>query len=84
MCFQINEHRERLTEKSDATDEIALAMIDETKKYEAMFLKNLKDRFQVNFSAFEKSKPLEGELNEIGELFRDPNLLIQSINLKTQ
>ena len=54
-------------------------MIDETKKYEAMFLKNLKERFQVIFSSFEKSKPLEGELNEIEELFRDPNLLIQSI-----
>ena len=33
----------------------------------------------MNFSSFEKSKPLEGELNEIEELFRDPNLLIQSI-----
>jgi hypothetical protein len=79
MRFQIDEHRERLTEKSDATDEIALAMIDESKKYEEMFLKNLKERFQVNFSSFEKSKPLEGELNEIEELFRDPDLLIQSI-----
>ncbi len=67
MRFQIDEHRERLIEKSYVTDEIALAMIDETKKYEAMFLKNLKDRLQVIFSLFEKSKPLEVELNDIEE-----------------
>ncbi len=44
-----------------------------------MFLKNLKKKFQANFSSFEKSKPLEGELNEIEELFRSPNILIESI-----
>jgi hypothetical protein len=79
MRFEIDEHREQLKEKSAEIDDIALAMIDQTKKYEEMFLKNLNERFQVNFSSFEKNKPLEDELNEIEELFRDPNLQIETI-----
>jgi hypothetical protein len=79
MRFEIDEHREQLKEKSAEIDDIALAMIDQTKKYEEMFLKNLNESFQVNFSSFEKSKPLKDELNEIEELFRDPNLQIETI-----
>jgi hypothetical protein len=79
MRFQIDEHRERLKETSAIIDDIALTMIDESKKYGEMFLKNLNERFQVNFSSFEKNKPLEDELNEIEELFRDPNLQIDAI-----
>jgi hypothetical protein len=79
MRFEIDEHREQLKEKSAEIDDIALAMIDQTKKYEEMFLKNLNESFQVNFSSFEKSKPLEDELNEMEELFRDPNLQIETI-----
>jgi hypothetical protein len=33
----------------------------------------------MNFSSFEKNKSLEDELNEIEELFRDPNLQIETI-----
>jgi len=73
MRFQIDEHRERLKER---IDEIALAMIDQTKKSEEMYLKNLK----VRFSSFDQSKgSLENKLNQIEELFRNPNLLIQTI-----
>jgi hypothetical protein len=76
MRFQVDEQREELKKR---IDDIALAMIDKIKKSEAMFLKNLKKKFQANFSSFVKSKPLVDELNEIEELFRSPNLLIQSI-----
>jgi hypothetical protein len=79
MRFEIDEHREQLKEKSAEIDDIALAMIDQTKKYEEMFLKNLNESFKENFSSFEKSKPLKDELNEIEELFRDPNLQIETI-----
>ncbi len=66
MRFKIDEQREELKMK---IDDIALAMIDKIKKSEAMFLNNLKKKFQANFSSFEKSKPLVDELNEIVELF---------------
>jgi hypothetical protein len=48
MRFQVDEQRERLKEKSadindiDEIYEIGSTIIDQTKKYEAMFLKNLK------------------------------------------
>jgi len=70
--FQIDEHREEVKKR---IDDIALAMIDRTKKNEEIYLKNLKERF----SSFDHGKSLEHELNEIEETFRDPNLLIQTI-----
>jgi hypothetical protein len=75
LRFQIDQHREELKEKSDEIDEIALAMIDQTKKYEALYLENIKE----GFSSFDDCKSLEHELNQIDETFRNPNLLIQSI-----
>ena len=54
-------------------------MIVEIKKNEAMYFKNLKERFQENFSSFDDRKSLEHELNGIEETFRNPNLLIESI-----
>jgi hypothetical protein len=70
MRYQIDEHREKLKEK---IDEIALKMIDDSKKYEALYLRNIKEKlFQTQ--SFES---LEKELKEIEELFRNPNLLIQ-------
>jgi hypothetical protein len=50
-------------------------MIDQTKKSEEMYLKNLKERF----SSFDDSKSLEDKLNQIDETFRHPNLLIEAI-----
>ena len=75
MRFQIDQHREELKEKSDEIDEIALAMIDHTKKYEALYLENVKE----GFSLFDDCKSLEHDLNQIEDAFRNPNLLIQSI-----
>ena len=66
---QVDQHREELKKR---IDDIALAMIDEIKKKEAIHLNELKKRFPP----FDYSKSLENELNEIEELFRDPNLLI--------
>ncbi len=76
LRFQIDEHRERLKEK---IDDIALAMIGDTKTNEAMFLKNLKERFQENLSSFDQSKSLENQLFEIEDALRQPDLLIQTI-----
>ena len=42
MRFQIDEHRE---ETKKRIDEIALDMIDQTKNYEGIYLKNLKESF---------------------------------------
>ena len=75
LRFQIDQHREELKEKSDEIDEIALAMIDQTKKYEALYLENIKE----GFSSSDDCKSLEHVLNQIEETFRNPNLLIQSI-----
>jgi hypothetical protein len=72
LRFQIDEYRERIKERIDV---IALAMIDQTKKSEEEYLKNVKE----DFSSFDDCKSLEHELNQIEETFRHPNLLIQTI-----
>jgi 5-methylcytosine-specific restriction endonuclease McrA len=70
--FQIDEQRERIKER---IDDIALAMIGDTKTYEALYLSSIKEKlFQTQ--SFES---LEKELNGIEETFRNPNLLIQTI-----
>jgi hypothetical protein len=48
-----------------------MAMIDQKKEYEVLYLMNIKE----DFSSFDDCKSLEHELNQIEELFRDPNLL---------
>jgi len=70
--FQIDEHRERL---KVSIDDIALAMIDQTKIFEEIYLKDLNE----NFPSFDDSVSLEKKSNELEETFRDPNLLIESI-----
>jgi hypothetical protein len=72
MRFQLDEHREELKKR---IDDIALAMIDEIKKNEEMYLKNHKEIY----SSFDDSKSLENELKEIEDTLRQPNLLIQAI-----
>ena len=72
MRFQIDEHREELKKK---IDDIALDMIDEIKKNEEIYLKNLKE----SFSLFDDCKSLDTQCNEIEETFRNPNLLIETI-----
>jgi hypothetical protein len=73
--FQIDEHRERIKER---IDEIALAMIAETKEHEKMYLKSLKEKLFANLS-FDESKSMEKQLKQLEETFRHPNLLIQTI-----
>ena len=63
-------------ELKDKIDKVALQMIEQTKKCEAEYLKSLKASL---LSSFDHSKSLDKELEEIEELFRNPNLLIQSI-----
>jgi hypothetical protein len=70
---KINEHREELKKQIDA---IALEMINQTTKYQDIYLNDLKENFS---SSFDESKSLANELNEMEEQFRNPNLLIQSI-----
>ena len=72
MRFKIDEHREELKKR---IDDIALAMIDETKKHQEKYLRDLKERL----SSFDHCKSLEHDLNEIEETFRHPNLLIETI-----
>jgi hypothetical protein len=69
---QIDQHREELKKK---IDDIALQMIDKVTENQDSFSKKLK----ANYSSFDDSKPLENELNEIEDTFRNPNLLIQTI-----
>ena len=72
MRFKIDEYRERLKER---IDHIALAMIDETKKSEASYFKNIKE----HFSTYDDGKSLQIKLTEIEDIFRNRNLLIESI-----
>jgi hypothetical protein len=69
---QIDQHREELKKR---IDDIALAMIDQTKKYEKVYLNDLKEKF----SSFDDSQSLENVMNEIEELFRNSNLVMKSI-----
>jgi hypothetical protein len=50
-------------------------LIDKIKKSEEIYLSQLGERF----SSFDVGQSLETEFNEIQELFRNPNLLVQSI-----
>jgi hypothetical protein len=50
-------------------------MIDDTKKYEEMYLNELRK----HFSSFDDCKSLDDELNELEVTFRNPNLLIETI-----
>jgi hypothetical protein len=72
MRFQIDQQREELKKK---IDDIALALIDETKKYEKIYLNDLKDKF----SSFDENQSLDSELHEIEETFRNPSLIFETI-----
>ncbi len=75
---QIDQHRDKLTNRIDC---IALKIKDETKFYEQIYFKSIKE----SFSSFNKSKgSLEDEMNQIEEIFRNPNILIESIKEKQQ
>jgi hypothetical protein len=73
--FKLDEHREELKQK---IDDIYLEMIENTKKFEAAFLKSLESKLEASLKSFE-TKSLETSLKETEEIFRNPNLLIDSI-----
>ena len=73
--FKLDEHREELKQK---IDDIYMEMIDKTKKFEATYLKSLKDKLNASMKSFE-TKSLVQSLKETEESFRNPNLLIESI-----
>jgi hypothetical protein len=72
LRFKIDEHREELKKR---IDDIALAMIDQTKKSENEFLQDLKEKF----SSFDHLQSLQDKLNEVEDTFRNPHLLIEKI-----
>jgi hypothetical protein len=72
LRFQIDEHQDRLKER---IDDIGMKTIDETNKYEVMYLKNVKEKL----SSFDGMESLEDKFNDIEETFRDTKLLIESI-----
>ena len=73
--FQLDEHREHLKVK---IDDIYMEMIEKTKNFEATYLKSLEDKLEASLKSIE-TKSLEQSLNETEEAFRNPNLLIESI-----
>jgi hypothetical protein len=75
MRFQIDQHREELKK---TIDDIALSMIDDTKKHEEIYLKSLKKSL-FETRSFDQTKAHEDKLNEIEETFRNPNLSIETI-----
>ena len=73
--FQLDLHREKLKEK---IDDIYMEMIKKTTEYEASYLRSLNEKLDNSLKSFE-IKSLDEDLREIEEKFRDPNLLIESI-----
>ena len=80
---QIDLQREKLKKK---IDKIALEMIENTKKIEASCLNSLSDDLN-SFLKCVLTKSIGEDLKEVAEKFRDPQLLIKTIeemNLKQQ
>ena len=72
--FQIDQHREELKKK---IDDIYMEMIEETKKVEATYLK-YNEGLENYFKSFE-TRSIENDLLDLEVTFRNPNLLIESI-----
>jgi hypothetical protein len=70
--FKIDEQREELKKR---IDDMALAMIDQTKKSQNAYLNDLKERF----SSIDHLQSLENKMSQIEETFLKPNLLIETI-----
>jgi hypothetical protein len=66
--FQIDLHREKLKEK---IDDIALEVIGQTKKYEALYLKSLNEKLDASLKL--------NDTKLIEKTFRDLNTLIQTL-----
>ena len=73
--FQLDMHREKLKQK---IDDIYMEMIEKTKEFEGFYLRSLDEEISSSLKSFE-IKSIDEELNEIEQTFRDPNLLIKTI-----
>jgi hypothetical protein len=73
--FKLDENREELKVK---IDDIYMDLIEKAKEFEATYLKSLEDQLNASLKSFE-IKSLEQSLKETDEVFRNPNLLIESI-----
>jgi hypothetical protein len=78
--FQLDEHREKFKEN---IDDIYMEMIEQTKTFEASYLKSLNESLESKLKSFD-NKSLDEDLNEIEQAFRNPNVSIQEIELKQQ
>ena len=81
--FQLDLHREKLKEK---IDDIYMEMIDKTKEFEALYFKSFNEKPLSPLNTFE-IKTIDENLKEVEETFRDPQLLIKTIqemNLKQE
>jgi len=74
ITFQIDEHREELKKR---IDDIALEMIEQTKKYQTMYFNFLKEKFSSTPSMDMTSTSVENELNKLEETFRNPKFSIE-------
>ena len=72
---QIDLHREKLIEK---IDNIYMGMINRTKAVESSFMKSLNDLTFVK--SFKQPQLVEGDLEELETTFRNPNLLLETLN----
>ena len=73
----IDIHREQIKIK---IDDLALAMIDQTKVFESSFEKSLRIKFENETEETPNNKlNLDEERKDLEAKFRDPNLLIESI-----
>ena len=73
--FRIDAQRDKLKVK---IDQIALEMIEQTKKYETSHLESHTAQLESLAISFQ-TKSIDFDLNEIKETFRNPNLLIGTV-----
>ena len=73
---QLDQHREELKEK---IDEIYIDMIKKTIEFERSYLKNFNEKLTASIKSLEL-KSVDDHLKDLEETFRNPNLLIESIN----
>ena len=76
IFFQISERKEKLKTK---IDDIASAMTEQTRAFEAFYLKILSKNIESNNEFKRGINGVEGELKELKELYRYPNLVIEEI-----
>ena len=69
-------HREKLKKKIDY---IYIEIINRTKEFEASYLKSLNDKLLAPLNSFE-TPSIDEELKNLEESFRNPNLIIESID----